>query len=206
MIHFHNPVPVPLPVAAAAPAAEHVIVIDDSSDDDSVVIVGNAAVAPADASDNNNDDDDVVIVVPPPLAEPIAEFRARQQITVWDLKPQPKKPCVFRPGGAIFSPSKPAMNDFALRCVRVCSPRADRRAFHEVTMDISFYFKIPETRRNQLHTGVPHTQRPDIDNLQKFVLDAMQGVYFNDDAVVHAGLMRKVWGNVHCTVITMTFN
>lgn len=50
-------------------------------------------------------------------------------------------------------------------------------------------------RASQRLVGSPHTQRPDKENLEKLVLDAMEraGVYRNDSQVA-AGPVEKVWG------------
>ena len=41
--------------------------------------------------------------------------------------------------------------------------------------------------------GEPHTQTPDIDNLFKFILDAFNGVLWEDDRYISTIYGRKVW-------------
>ncbi len=43
----------------------------------------------------------------------------------------------------------------------------------------------------QAHASGSHTGRPDRDNLDKAVLDAMKGLIFRDDAQVCAGTIEK---------------
>lgn len=40
----------------------------------------------------------------------------------------------------------------------------------------------------------PHTQKPDADNLQKAVLDALNGIAFKDDSQVWSAKTSKIWG------------
>ena len=66
---------------------------------------------------------------------------------------------------------------------------------------ITFYFARPKshygTGRNagKLKLNAPrlHTKRPDRDNLDKFVLDALDGVFWLDDSIVCDGRLRKVY-------------
>lgn len=44
------------------------------------------------------------------------------------------------------------------------------------------------------HMGKPHTQRPDIDNLQKAICDGLNRIAFKDDAQVCEVVCRKTWG------------
>jgi Holliday junction resolvase RusA-like endonuclease len=45
------------------------------------------------------------------------------------------------------------------------------------------------TKRRQKMEGQPHTQRPDIDNLCKSVLDAL----YMEDSHIHEISLKKVW-------------
>lgn len=56
-----------------------------------------------------------------------------------------------------------------------------------------FILPMPESwtdkkKKQMLH--MPHTQKPDIDNLQKAVMDAI----YQDDAHIHTVMATKVWG------------
>jgi len=60
---------------------------------------------------------------------------------------------------------------------------------HPLTVIMRFDFPRPKSHYNTKGTVKPmapimHTSRPDIDNLQKFVMDALNGVFWADDAVV----------------------
>lgn len=54
---------------------------------------------------------------------------------------------------------------------------------------LEFYFSAPASsskkKQNQMYNGdIPHTKKPDIDNLIKLTLDAMNGIVFKDDSLV----------------------
>ena len=60
----------------------------------------------------------------------------------------------------------------------------------------------------QLKDNAPieHTIKPDIDNLLKFVMDAGNGVLWNDDRQIHQVQMKKVYGPEPETVIILEEN
>jgi Holliday junction resolvase RusA-like endonuclease len=59
-----------------------------------------------------------------------------------------------------------------------------------VTVDIIFYRKVPKANHSKVRTarGTKMTQwdckKPDLDNLAKFVMDALTGVFYSDDEQV----------------------
>ena len=69
-------------------------------------------------------------------------------------------------------------------------------------------FSIPKSttkkERKILETGVPHTKKPDVDNIGKVCLDGMNGVVYEDDGSVYKLLIEKSYGSearVDITVI-----
>jgi crossover junction endodeoxyribonuclease RusA len=59
-----------------------------------------------------------------------------------------------------------------------------------VALAVSMVFSFERPRSNKTQW---HTQRPDLDNLAKAVLDALHGIAFLDDAVVDEMKLRKQW-------------
>jgi len=53
------------------------------------------------------------------------------------------------------------------------------------------------------HINRPHTQRPDIDNCFKAILDGLNRIAFADDGQVAEIQARKVWGPTARTVVTV---
>jgi Holliday junction resolvase RusA-like endonuclease len=63
-----------------------------------------------------------------------------------------------------------------------------------VVVDVSFRFPIAHSRRNKVHPGEFHTQKPDIDKLLRAILDPLKesGV-LTDDCVVADLHGQKSW-------------
>ena len=59
-----------------------------------------------------------------------------------------------------------------------------------IALAVSMVFSFQRPRSNKTQW---HTQRPDLDNLAKAVLDALHGIAFPDDAVVDELKLRKQW-------------
>ena len=53
--------------------------------------------------------------------------------------------------------------------------------------------------KRKLHDGKPHQSRPDKDNIEKGVLDAL----YTDDSCVWDGRVSKYWGDKPCIYIKM---
>lgn len=66
-----------------------------------------------------------------------------------------------------------------------------------VAVSILAVFEPPKSwskARRAASLGAPHTQRPDLDNCEKAVLDGLNRVAFADDGQVFQLTSRKVWG------------
>lgn len=57
--------------------------------------------------------------------------------------------------------------------------------------------KTPEAHREQLLYG-PYPHKPDCDNVAKIILDALNGVLWQDDAIVCQLKVLKVYGKEPC--------
>lgn len=75
-------------------------------------------------------------------------------------------------------------------------------------MKIRFYMPIPkavkgvrriEFTNNMIH----HTKRPDLDNLQKFILDCLTGIVYKDDSQICALDVEKMYGPNPCTLVEL---
>jgi len=74
-------------------------------------------------------------------------------------------------------------------------------------MRLTFLFPMPDSRQHRpgapcpgngckkLHTGDSHTQRPDLDNCIKSILDGGNGVLYADDDVICELSARKIWAS-----------
>jgi len=61
----------------------------------------------------------------------------------------------------------------------------------------------PRSLKDQLIAYPPHTKRPDLDNLEKLVKDALNGVFWVDDAQVFDVVKKKVYGMMPRTEVTI---
>ena len=70
-----------------------------------------------------------------------------------------------------------------------------------VNMNIIYAFRRPKSlskkERNEIDGGktVPKTTKPDIDNLTKAILDALNGIVWKDDAQVTQINVQKIWSS-----------
>lgn len=113
---------------------------------------------------------------------------------VFEIKGNPKalkRHRVVRHGShlASYDPSKKDKEVFAMRCKR----HAPEEPFDfPVGIDIQFWLKRPKTHyrtgkySDRIKRTAPyfHIIRPDIDNLVKFVADALTGLFWVDDSII----------------------
>lgn len=75
-----------------------------------------------------------------------------------------------------------------------------------VRVTIAAIFEVPKSwsqKRRLAALGAPHTQKPDFDNLAKWVLDGMNRVAFADDGQVADCRTLKLWGDRSETIVTV---
>ena len=105
-----------------------------------------------------------------------------------------------------YDPSKKDKLDF-LKSVMTQIPKAPLTS--PLLLRIDFYFKRPKshfTSKGELSRFAPreHTKKPDIDNLIKFVLDALNGHLYVDDAQVISLAARKLYAENNGIEIRVT--
>jgi len=108
-----------------------------------------------------------------------------------------------------YDPSKADKNVFEV----IARQHAPEKPFDcPLRVDMQFFFPRPKnhygTGKNSqvLKPTAPnfHISRPDIDNCQKFVLDALNGVFWKDDSVVCESKIKKLYSNRPRTEIVIT--
>jgi Holliday junction resolvase RusA-like endonuclease len=69
-------------------------------------------------------------------------------------------------------------------------------------MDLNFYFPRPQSHYGskdktpylkEEHKGTWYDKTPDIDNLRKFVMDALNGLFYEDDKQIVTGITNKFY-------------
>jgi Holliday junction resolvase RusA-like endonuclease len=119
-----------------------------------------------------------------------------------------KRHRMFRRGSKIgsYDPSAGDKADF----LAVAHSQAPEKPLEgPIKVNCDFIFPRPKSHyrtgkyAGQLKPNAPtwHCCKPDRDNLDKFVLDALQGVFFRDDAQVVTGEIRKFYDERPRTVI-----
>ncbi|WP_025899071.1 RusA family crossover junction endodeoxyribonuclease [Sneathiella glossodoripedis] len=74
-----------------------------------------------------------------------------------------------------------------------------------VRLDLEFRFPIPKSWPKYKRENPPrHTSRPDKDNLEKGVMDALNGIVWKDDAQIDVGETKKMYAQDFGILISIT--
>jgi len=115
----------------------------------------------------------------------------------FDYKPESKQRPRFGANGKVYNPQRKKALGYkweAARQMRVQSP--ERPLESPVCVNMIFHMPMPKSwsqKRKEEQFGKPMTSKPDIDNMQKFVLDILNGIAYQDDRYVTSGYFEKVW-------------
>lgn len=87
----------------------------------------------------------------------------------------------------------------------------DRILEGDITVEVEGFFSIPKsvtkTQRNLILNGkVPHTKKPDCDNMAKVCLDALNEVAYHDDASITNLIISKQYSTNAKVRITLIKN
>jgi len=118
-----------------------------------------------------------------------------------------KRPRFVRRGNGVitYNPQETEEGKWLL----MAKGQVDRVLQGPVRMECYFIFERPKshfgTGRNsgEIKASAPehHIQKPDIDNLVKFVKDCLNGVAYRDDCQIIRSLSEKMWGSEQRTVV-----
>jgi len=75
-----------------------------------------------------------------------------------------------------------------------------------VSLDLIFYMPIPKSfsaiKKRQMKNGIiAHSKKPDIDNLQKFILDCLNSIVFADDSQIAEIRAKKIYSSNPGTLV-----
>lgn len=121
----------------------------------------------------------------------------------FDVKPMAKQSFrTTRSGNKYLDPSVIKYRK-AIRNMAIAQMRNQKAEKIEgaVNMNIIYAFRRPQSlskkERSEIDGGktVPKTTKPDIDNLTKAILDALNGIVWKDDAQVTQIKIQKVWSS-----------
>jgi Holliday junction resolvase RusA-like endonuclease len=137
--------------------------------------------------DLTQDDEEENLVVP---YVPVVEGERRGIFGVINGVPQPQQQRRMSGSGNYYDPSqaKKAIAVGILRANRIAANDHSGPLVGALIVEVSFIF--PAVHQHQI--GLPHTGTPDIDNLQKFLFDAMAhaGFFANDSFIYKVKAMK----------------
>ena len=101
--------------------------------------------------------------------------------------------------GRTYDPCSAEKAAFLKLCTQDCRPPATPLA-GPLRCILRFTFTRPRshcTSKGMLRRSAPrvHVYKPDADNLAKFVLDALNGVYYKDDSQIYYLCIEKKYGD-----------
>lgn len=108
-------------------------------------------------------------------------------------------------GGRMYTPAKTVAREAAF--AKDAAEHFEAPIVGPCRVDVIAVFKPAKSwtkKKTREALGKPHTQKPDRDNVEKLVLDALNGIAYVDDAQVWEGYSRKVWGPEEKTIVTVT--
>ncbi len=103
-------------------------------------------------------------------------------------------------GGRTYDPCSEQKRDFLRLCQSISAPPVDEHMHAPIGCMLTFTFARPcshRTSKGVLRKSAPlcHVYKPDADNLAKFVMDALNGVYYKDDSQICALQVLKRYGD-----------
>lgn len=103
-----------------------------------------------------------------------------------NIRPHGKQRPRVCKNGITFTPKKTLDNEKLIRLAFIQSKCSKLEGNLNVEITAIFAPNKSETKKNKALqiTGIPYNKKPDIDNICKEVLDALNGMAWNDDASV----------------------
>lgn len=117
-----------------------------------------------------------------------------------------KRPRFFRRGNftGTYNPQETEEGRWLLAASGKISERISKPIETSIDMTIRFIMPIPSSwSKKKKDNPVPHTSKPDIDNMCKFCLDCLNGYLFKDDKQITTLVAIKEYGDCPETIITV---
>ena len=112
----------------------------------------------------------------------------------------------FTKGGFCFTPETTMNyeNLVKVTCIEKCEQRQPNYA-GQVAVDITAFYPIPSSytkkKQEQIRDGARPVKKPDLDNIAKIVLDALNHVAWQDDKQVVCMVLTKKYAEVPCVSV-----
>ena len=110
----------------------------------------------------------------------------------FDIPPRPKGRPRFAKGHA-YTPK--LTNEYEKTIGEEYLLKGLKKHLGAISIFVTFNYRIPTSRTKELKHGDICIEKADIDNLQKSVLDGLNGVAFLDDKQVYKIVAEKKWAN-----------
>ena len=120
---------------------------------------------------------------------------------IFDRRPMPAP----RPRVSMFGThNKKAYTNYKKALALVAATKIKKPLAGPVKMRLVFQFKKPKNwPKKKREAAFWHTQRPDADNLEKTVKDALNGIAYGDDSQVCVVDKIKIWGEEDMVLIEL---
>ena len=124
-------------------------------------------------------------------------------LTVWGDPIVWKRPGLNKKTGAVYDQQAKEKNQY--RC-QISSKAPEKLFTGPLEVEVIFYMPIPKSvskikTKEMLVGKLHHIVKPDVDNLQKFILDCMTGIIYKDDAQIIKITATKVYSATTRTAI-----
>jgi Holliday junction resolvase RusA-like endonuclease len=108
------------------------------------------------------------------------------------IKVKPKAQARHRPSkyGGYYDPTS-EFKKFIAMCVKVQRPTKVTEG--PIRLSITFYMPRPKRLKKSAYW---HTKKPDRDNLEKAICDALNGILWTDDAQICDGPIKKIYAPI----------
>jgi Holliday junction resolvase RusA-like endonuclease len=123
-------------------------------------------------------------------------------------KPEPNRASVVTRWGT-FDPKKEKKNLFRMN-IKDLIKDPDMKKETPISLEIVFELPISKAvgkrdRALMLENKLKHVKRPDVDNLQKFLLDTLKALAFHDDSQIWDIHVRKIHSEVASTKVKIRY-
>lgn len=116
---------------------------------------------------------------------------------IFNYKPEAKQRPRFGAKGKVYNPQRKKSLGYKWEASRQMRSQGPETLLERpVCVNMTFHMPMPKSwsqKRKKEQFGKPMTSKPDIDNLQKWLLDVLNGIAYHDDRYVTSGYFEKIW-------------
>ena len=107
-----------------------------------------------------------------------------------------------------YTPKKTATYESYVQYCWAAEYGAQPPSERPLEVSVIFYMPIPKSATKRIRAEitqgiVKHTKKPDLDNMAKAVLDALNGLAYKDDSQIYSLTLYKTYDDTPCTTVTI---